>query len=144
EIATASITAAQNVDYLGNGIKIVEGLASGVADKFREWAKALGAGGDEKNGSGFASSSVNRLADILQKAEEEIDAQKQRTEAGGMTAQAADENEKRQDLLNRVTKAGIPLMDGLRNAIDKLSKAFAEAKIAADVAEAIQSMNENI
>lgn len=144
EIATASITAAQNVDYLGNGIKKIEGLAGGVADKFREWAKAIGAGGDEKSGKGSASSSVNRLADILRNAQAEIDAQKRRAEAGGLSAQAAAENEKRHELLNRVTEAGIPLTDGLRNEIDKLSKAFAEAKIAADVAEVIQSMNENI
>lgn len=141
-VARETIVAAQSVDYVGDAVGKVNSLAAAGASKLREWAKSLGA--SDKDGIGRGASSADRLADILRNAQEEIDAQKRRAEAGGLSAQAAAENEKRQELLNRVTEAGIPLTKGLREEIDRLAKSFAEAKIAADVAEAIQSMNENI
>lgn len=41
-IVNANIKIAQQTDYIGNGIKAVKGLASDVAEQFREWAKQIG------------------------------------------------------------------------------------------------------
>lgn len=84
--------------------------------------------------------SANRLASILQGAQGEIAAENARAEAIGLSARAAAELEQRTKLLNQIEKAGIPITDGLRAKVDALSKAYADAKVAADTAAAVQGV----
>jgi hypothetical protein len=81
----------------------------------------------------------NPLDGILQGAQDDINTENARAAAVGLSARAADELEQRTKLLNQIQKAGIPLTDALRGKVDALSKAYADAKVAADYATAVQA-----
>lgn len=138
------VRAAQSVDYIGNGVQRVRDLAGQAADKFREWAKALGASDDDKKKGRGGKTAAERLADLLRNAQAEITVEENRLKAVGMSARAAAELEQRTKLLNQVEKAGIPITDKLRAEIDRLAKSYANAKIAADTAIAIQGVTDTI
>lgn len=89
-------------------------------------------------------SDAEKLADIVRDTEAQIKAEQARADAIGLSARAAAELEKRTDLLNQVTKAGIPITAGVRSEIDRLSKAYADAKIAADVKAAIEGVSDSL
>lgn len=78
------------------------------------------------------------LTGILQGAQDDINTELTRAAAVGLSARAADEMTQRTKLLNQIQKAGIPITDGLRAKVDALSKAYADAKVAADVAKVVQ------
>ncbi|USA40206.1 phage tail length tape measure family protein [Pelagerythrobacter marinus] len=141
-IVTGAIAAAQQVDWVGRGVATVRDLAAQAANKLREWAKALGASDEKKKGGG--KTDADRLVDILRNAEAEIAVEQNRLKAVGMSARAAAELEQRTKILNQVKKAGIPITAALRTEIDRLSKAYADAKIAADTAKAIQGVTDDL
>lgn len=145
----SSVKAAQGVDYVGKAIAGVNSLAAAGAGKLREWASALGAATDKKKTKGADAAAggktdAERLADIIRNAEAEITAERNREKAVSMSARAAAELEQRTKLLNQAAKAGIPLTDGLRSEVDRLAKGFADAKIAADTAKAIDDFNKSV
>lgn len=88
-------------------------------------------------------SNAERLAEIIREAQAEIAAEERRLQAVNMSARAVTELEQRTKLLDQIQKAGIPVTAALRTEVDRLAKAYADAKIAADVAEAIRGVNEN-
>lgn len=141
-IVNGAINAQRGINHVGNGVARVRDLAAQAADKLREWAKALGASDEKKKGGG--KTDAERLADVLRNAEAEIAAEQNRLRAVGMSARAAAELEQRTKLLNQAKKAGIPITAALRTEIDRLSKAYADAKIAADTAEAIQGITDDM
>ncbi|WPZ05668.1 phage tail length tape measure family protein [Pelagerythrobacter marinus] len=141
-IVTGAIAAAQQVDWVGRGVAAVRDLAAQAANKLREWAKALGASDEKKKNGG--KTDAERLVDILRDAEAEIAVEQNRLKAVGMSARAAAELEQRTKILNQVKKAGIPITAALRTEIDRLSKAYADAKIAADTAKAIQGVTDDL
>ncbi|HEX7822878.1 MAG TPA: hypothetical protein VF463_19955 [Sphingobium sp.] len=98
----------------------------------------------DKPAASGSKSDAEKLADIIRNAQAEITVQQNRLQAVGMSARAAAELEQRTKLLNDVQKAGIPITAGIRTEIDKLSKAYADAKIAADAAEAIKGVTDGL
>lgn len=92
------------------------------------------------SGGASAAAKKDPLTGILQSAQDEIDSEKTRAAAVGLSARAADEMTQRTKILNQIQKAGIPITDGLRAKVDSLSKAYADAKVAADTAAAIQGV----
>ena len=79
------------------------------------------------------------LVGILQGAQDDINTENTRAAAVGLSARAADEMTQRTKLLNQIQKAGIPITDELRVKVEALSKAYADAKVNADVATAVQA-----
>lgn len=145
DVARASIDAAQSVDYVGKAIQGIKNGASAVAGQFREWAKALGAT-DEKAKGGKAGaggkSQAESLADILKGAEADIRAQQLRLDSVGKTATAVAKLEQETKLLNAAQEAGVNLTPRIREEIEKLATEYAKAKIAADVAIAIENVTD--
>ena len=84
------------------------------------------------------------LGDILRAAEAEIKAEQARAAAAGLSARAAAELEQKTKLLNQIEKAKIPVTDALREKVKGLAKAYAEAKIAADIAVAVQGVTDGL
>lgn len=89
-------------------------------------------------------SDAEKLADIVRSAEAEIKAEQARGAAVGLSARAAAELEQRTKLLNQIEKAKIPITAAVTKEVDRLAKAYADAKIAADVATAIQGVTDSI
>ncbi|WP_311271036.1 phage tail length tape measure family protein [Sphingobium sp. WCS2017Hpa-17] len=89
-------------------------------------------------------SDAEKLADIVRSAEAEIKAEKAKADAIGLSARAAIELEQRTKLLNDIEKAKIPVTAAVTKEVDRLAKAYADAKIATDVATAIQGVTDSI
>lgn len=89
-------------------------------------------------------SDAEKLADIVRSAEAEIKAEQSRAAAVGLSARAAAELEQRTKLLNQIEKAKIPVTAAVTKEVDRLAAAYANVKIAADIATAIQSVTDGI
>ena len=87
---------------------------------------------------------AEKLADIYKAAQAEIAVQETRARAVGLSARTAAEMEERTKLLNQVEKAGIPITAAVTAEVNRLSKAYADAKIAADTATAIQGVTDDL
>jgi len=122
---------------------IDQSLNSGVlASEFREPGAAARAARGRRGGGG--KSDAEKIADIVRTANAEIAAEQNRTKAVQMSAEAAAELEQRTKLLNAAASAGLTITPALTQQIEKLSAAYADAKVAADVAEATKSATEEI
>ncbi len=89
-------------------------------------------------------SKADPLGDILRGAQAEIKAEQARAAAVGLSARAAAELEQKTKLLNQIEKAKIPVTDALRAKVEDLAKAYADAKIAADIAVAVEGVTDGI
>lgn len=87
---------------------------------------------------------AERLADIMRNAQEAITAEENRAKAVNMSAVAAAELEQRTKLLNAAASAGLKITPQLTAEIDRLSKAYAAAKVNADVSEVVKSTTDEI
>lgn len=117
-----------------------------VAAKARENARKrikAAAGDAEKTPKG-PKTDAEKLADIYRNAQAEIAVQENRAKAVGMSARAATELEQRTKILQQIEKAGIPITAAVRAEVDKLAAAYAKAKIAADVQEALQRVTDGL
>lgn len=113
--------------------KNAQGRQSDMASKMYDTPSASGGKTD-----------AEKLADIIRNAEAAITVEQDRMRAVDMSARAAAEMEQQTKLLNQVQKAGIPVTAGVRAEIDRLAKSYADAKIAADIAETIRGVTEGI
>lgn len=95
---------------------------------------------DAPKGGGASAPKTDRVGDILRDAQAEVAAENARAAAIGLSARAAGELEQRTKLLNQIEKAKIPVTDALRAKVDGLAKAYADAKIAADTAAAVEGV----
>lgn len=86
---------------------------------------------------------VNPLDNILGGVKGAIEVEKARAEALGMTAHAAAELQKKTELLNAIDKARIARTPALTAEVNRLSKAYADAKINADRLAAVQGVIDN-
>lgn len=87
---------------------------------------------------------AEKFSDIVLRAQAEIEAEKARGEAVGMSARASAELEQKTKLLNDVKKAGIPVTAALTAKVGELAKAYSDAKVAADVAAALEASTESM
>lgn len=84
------------------------------------------------------------LGDILRAAQAEVKAEQSRAAAAGLSARAAAELEQKTKLLNQIEKAKIPVTNALREKVEGLAKAYADAKMAADIAFAVQGVTDGL
>lgn len=87
---------------------------------------------------------AEKLADIVRDAQAQIKVEQDRERAVGMAARAAEEMQQRTELLNRITKAGIPITAAVTTEVNKLAKAYADAKVAADIAGVMQGVTDDV
>jgi hypothetical protein len=87
---------------------------------------------------------AERLADLIRDAKEAITAEENRAKAVQMSALAAAELEQRTRLLNAAASAGLKITPALAAEIDKLAASYANAKVAADTAEAIKAATDAV
>lgn len=85
---------------------------------------------------------AEKTADLLRNAQAEVDAETRRAQAVTISARAAAEAEQRAKLVNEVQQKGIPITAGLAGEINRLSKAYADAKIAADIADVMKNASD--
>lgn len=83
-----------------------------------------------------------RVSDLLRDIQMETDAQKLRLETVGKTTEAEIRAERQRQLLNQATKYGAKITPELSAKIERLSTEYAKAKIAADVAIAIEGVTD--
>ena len=89
-------------------------------------------------------SDADRLADLLRNAKEAITVEENRAKAVDLSANATAELEQRTKLLNAAASAGLKITPSLTTEIDRLSKAYADAKVSADVSEVVKSVTDDI
>jgi hypothetical protein len=125
----AAMTKAQEVDYVGAGISMIQGAASGAADALRGLAGQLG---ESSEGSKKAAKEAQRQAeaysDLTRGASEFIEAEKLKAQSLGMTEEAAARLKYTQDLLNKAANDNIALTDAQRAEIEGLGAAMAAAE----------------
>lgn len=105
---------------------------------------AAGSAGSPRAAGQGGKTDAEKLADIYRNAQAEITVQENRLKAVGASARANAEMEERTKLLTQVEKAHIPVTAAVTAEVNRLSKAYADAKIAADTATAIQSVTDSL
>ena len=89
-------------------------------------------------------SDAEKFSDIVRRAQAEVEAERTRAAAVGLSAQAATEAEQRTKLLNQVEQAKIPITAAVRAKVDELAKSYAALKTAADVKGAVEGVSDSL
>ncbi|WP_148309004.1 phage tail tape measure protein [Sphingopyxis fribergensis] len=121
--------------------KALDSLESGKLDS--AFLKPDAAKKPPKGRSG-GKTDAEKIADLVRNAEAEITVEQNRSKAVQMSAEAAAELEQRTKLLNAASSAGLKITPALTGQIDKLAAAYADAKVAADVAEVTKGVTDDI
>lgn len=129
DFATGAMDDAHSINYLGEGIEIVQGAASGAADALRGLADSIGV--DEK-ASKAAAKEAERQAeayrDLTRDARQFIAEQHLEAQALGMTEEAANRLRYEQDMLNKAANDNIKLSSEQRAEISGLAAEMAAAE----------------
>lgn len=143
---TASAVSKGFADGMSAGVKATDRFFKDVRTKAIANRTALirDAAGDAAKVPKGPKSDAEKLADIYRNAQAEITVQEDRLKAVGMSARAAAELEQNTKILNQVQKAGIPVTSAVTAEIERLAKAYADAKIAADTAVALQGVTDSM
>ncbi|MHA6690601.1 phage tail length tape measure family protein [Devosia sp. A449] len=116
-------------NYLGKGIEFVKGAASGAADALRGLADSIGV---DTKASKAAAKEAERQAKaydgLTRDARQFIAAEHLKTQALGMTAEAANRLRYEQDMLNKAANDNIKLTPAMRQEISGLAAGMAEAE----------------
>jgi regulator of replication initiation timing len=128
-VISSSFADAQGVDYLGKGIELVQGAASGAADALR----GLAAGMDvDAKAAKAAAKEADRQAkayrDLTRDAEQFIAGQELAAQSLGMTEEATNRLRYEQDMLNKAANDNIDLTPKQTAELGALATAMAAAE----------------
>lgn len=133
-----SFTAGQSARLLGG---VLEG--GGLPDQFLKPDTSPGRRARTGRGGG-GKTDAEKIADLVRNAQAEITVEQNRSKAVELSAMATAELEQKTKLLNAAASAGLKITPGLTAEIDKLSTAYATAKVNADVDEVVKATTDEI
>lgn len=132
QIVTAAVKAAQQVDYVGKGIKLARDYAKQGAAYLRGWAKDLRAGDpgkDKKSKADDAAkggkSEAEKWADLLSGADKQMRSLEQAGMQIGVYGEALSRMKYEQELFNKAQDQGIKLTDKMSEELRKRAAAMA-------------------
>lgn len=126
----------ENQKLLAEAMKSLE--SGNLAEQFRQ------GGPPSSRARSGGKSDADRWAEIVRGAEEATVAEQNRAKAVEMSAEAAAELEQRTRLLNAASSANLKLTPAMAQEIDKLAKAYAAAKVDADISEVVKKSTDEI
>lgn len=133
-----SFTAGQSARLLGG---VLDG--GGLPAQFLKSDTSPGRKGRTGRGGG-GKTDAEKIADLVRNAQAEITVEQNRSKAVELSALATAELEQKTKLLNAAASAGLKITPGLTAEIDKLSAAYATAKVNADVDEVVKATTDEI
>ena len=130
-IASAEIGAVQNVDYVGNGMEMGRGFINAAGEWIRGLADGIGKGDkkDKKSDKSSGKTDAEKFSDITAGIQREIDMNKAKVIALGLTADEALKLENRQKYLNQANQKGIALTAGQTTELLRMSDALTTVQL---------------